>query len=119
MNAKDLDMIKSVLEEQLEGLLESAKGTITRISHQERLYSDPVDRASYDEEQSRLLRFRDRESTLIKKIRSALKQIEDETYGICETCGDEISIKRLYARPVTTKCIACKTQEESIEKMFG
>jgi DnaK suppressor protein len=66
-----------------------------------------------------MLRIRDRESKLIRKIKSALERIENGTFGVCETCGGEISIKRLKARPVTSQCIECKSKEEALEKALG
>jgi RNA polymerase-binding transcription factor len=119
VNTLDIDHFRSILEQQLEELLQQAKGTVTDISHQASIHADPVDRAAYDEERNRLLRFRDRESALINKIGLALERIEDGTYGVCEECGDEISIKRLSVRPVTTKCITCKTREEKFERLAG
>ena len=65
------------------------------------------------------LRLRSRESRLIKKIKAALERIGDGTYGICETCGEHISIKRLMARPVTSKCIECKEKEEKMEAILS
>jgi len=65
------------------------------------------------------LRLRSRESRLIKKIKAALERIGDGTYGICETCGEDISIKRLMARPVTSKCIECKEKEEKMEAILS
>ena len=64
-------------------------------------------------------RIRDREAKLIKKIRQALERIENGTFGICESCAEEISVKRLKARPVTTQCIECKAKEEALEKALG
>jgi DnaK suppressor protein len=66
-----------------------------------------------------MLRIRDRENKLIKKIKKALDRIETGTFGACETCGEDITIKRLKARPVTTQCIDCKTKEEAFEKALG
>jgi DnaK suppressor protein len=66
-----------------------------------------------------MLRIRDRERKLILKIRAALERLENDTYGICESCGCDISIKRLKARPVTTQCIECKTKEEEMENALG
>jgi DnaK suppressor protein len=66
-----------------------------------------------------MLRIRDRENKLIKKIKKALDRIENGTFGICEKCGEDISVKRLKARPVTTHCIDCKTKEEAFEKALG
>ncbi|MCK4468745.1 MAG: TraR/DksA C4-type zinc finger protein, partial [Desulfobacterales bacterium] len=56
---------------------------------------------------------------LIKKIKKALERIDNDTFGICEKCDGDISIKRLKARPVTTQCIECKTKEEALEKALG
>jgi DnaK suppressor protein len=66
-----------------------------------------------------MLRIRDREHKLIKKIKKALERIDNGTFGICETCGEEISVKRLKARPVTSQCIECKSKEEALEKALG
>ena len=81
--------------------------------------ADPLDRATVESDRSRTLRIRDRESMLIKKIRQSLADIENGEYGICEDCGEDISIERLKARPVTSLCIGCKTKRESLEKQAG
>jgi len=62
------------------------------------------------------LRIRDRERKLISKIQEALQRVEEGTFGICDTCGEEIGEKRLEARPVTTQCIDCKTEAEKKER---
>jgi DnaK suppressor protein len=82
-------------------------------------FPDPTDRAAMEADRNFLLRIRDRERRLIVKIREALDRIDKGTYGICEACGDDISIKRLKARPVTTQCIECKTREEARENALG
>jgi len=66
-----------------------------------------------------MLRIRDRERKLIVKIREALERIDNKRYGICESCGSDISTKRLKARPVTTQCIDCKTKAEAMENALG
>ena len=66
-----------------------------------------------------VFRLRDREKFLLKKIDDALARIENATFGICEICEEEISIKRLEARPVTTMCIRCKEEQEKQEKSYG
>ena len=66
-----------------------------------------------------MLRIRDREYKLIKKIKEALARLENDTYGVCEECGEDISVPRLKARPVTTLCIDCKAKEEALEKALG
>ena len=60
----------------------------------------------------------DRDRNLLKKIEKALKKFEDDAFGICERCEEEISVKRLKVRPVTTLCIDCKEDEEKMEKMY-
>jgi DnaK suppressor protein len=79
-----------------------------------------LDRAAKEEEFMLELRKRERERKLIAKIDLSLKDLEDNLYGYCESCGVEIGIKRLEARPTATKCIDCKTVDEIKEKQqFG
>jgi DnaK suppressor protein len=80
---------------------------------------DPADRATLESDRNFTLRIRDRERQLIGKIKDALERIEDGTYGICESCEEEISEKRLKARPVTTLCIDCKKKQEDEERLKG
>lgn len=81
--------------------------------------ADEVDLASTESDQSLNLRLRDRERVLYHKIEKALKKIEAGEYGKCESCGEEIGLKRLEARPVTDLCIRCKEEEERLEKTFA
>lgn len=76
---------------------------------------DDVDQASADMEQSLRMRLRNRETLLVRKINEALSRIEDGTFGECETCGEDIEMKRLEARPTATLCIACKEDQERLE----
>ncbi|MBW1851473.1 MAG: TraR/DksA C4-type zinc finger protein [Deltaproteobacteria bacterium] len=80
---------------------------------------DPVDRASLEADRNFMLRISDRENKLIKKIRKAIERIENNTFGVCEKCGEDISLARLKARPVTTQCIDCKTKEKTVDKALG
>ena len=81
--------------------------------------TDPADRATQEEEFSLELRTRDRERKLIKKIDSTIEKIAQDDYGFCESCGIEIGIRRLEARPTASKCIDCKTLDEIKEKQLG
>jgi DnaK suppressor protein len=81
--------------------------------------SDPLDRAALDSGRTETLRYRERESRPIRKIKMTLEKIEDNEFGICEGCGEEIPLKRLIARPVTAHCIGCKTKMEAAERVFG
>jgi DnaK suppressor protein len=82
-------------------------------------FPDPNDRATQESEFSLELRTRDRERRLIKKIDDALKEIESGDYGFCESCGIEIGIRRLEARPTASLCIDCKTLDEIREKQMS
>ena len=119
MKEKDLEFFRGLLTQWLEELLNHADDTVENLLDSRENLADPLDRASVESDRSWTLRIRDRESMLIKKIRNSLESIESEEYGICEDCGEEISIERLKARPVTSLCIGCKTIRESIEKVTG
>ena len=119
MKKKDLEYFKELLSNRLEELLSQADDTVSGMTAPKENFPDPTDRATLESDRNFMLRIRDRESKLIRKIKKALERIGDETFGICETCGDDISIKRLKARPVTTQCIDCKTKEEAFEKSLG
>ena len=95
MEQNDIDYFKNLLTNWLAELLSQADNTVMGLRDSDDNLSDPLDRAAYDTERSYLLRMRDRESVLIKKIKRSLEDIEDGTYGICEDCGEQISGKRL------------------------
>ena len=119
MKKDDLDYFKKLLSDQLMVLLNDGVFTIHGMMNTTDNMPDPMDRASFDSDRSILLRIRDRESLLIRKIKKALEGLEVGTFGICELCGKEIGIERLKARPVTNHCIKCKTKMEKIEKASG
>jgi DnaK suppressor protein len=119
MKKKDKDYFKNFLTERLEELLNQADNTVSGMTAPKENFPDPTDRAALEADRNFMLRIRDRESKLIKKIKQALERIENDTYGICETCGEEITVKRLKARPVTSQCIDCKSKEEALEKALG
>lgn len=116
MEQKDRDYFRQKLEELSRQLLSEAEKTIHEMTDHSDSYPDPTDRATAESDRSFELRIRDRERKLLVKIKEAIERIDQDTYGICEACGDDISIKRLEARPVTTLCISCKTQQENQEK---
>jgi DnaK suppressor protein len=119
MDEKDLRFFKELLTERLTDLLSHADDTVTGMTAPKENFADPTDRASHEANRNFELRIRDREHKLIKKVKKALQRIDDNVFGICETCGEDISIARLKARPVTTQCIDCKTREEVLEKALG
>ena len=102
-----------------EHLKEEMQKTFDHLRTKGETYADPVDRASQEEEFAFELRTRDRERKLINKIAVSIEQIKKDDYGWCESCGDEIGIKRLEARPTATHCIDCKTLDEIKEKQLS
>jgi len=119
MKKKDREYFKELLTNRLDELLNQADNTVSGMTAPKENFPDPTDRASLESDRNFMLRIRDRENKLIKKIKKALDRIETGTFGACETCGEDITIKRLKARPVTTQCIDCKTKEEAFEKALG
>jgi DnaK suppressor protein len=117
MDQEKLLFFKGLLEERLHVLLEEAGKTCSDMRQDNNGdFPDPTDRASLESDRNFLLRIKDRERKLIMKVKEALDRIDNGTFGICESCGKPISEKRLMARPVTTQCIDCKTEEEKKER---
>ena len=103
-----------------EALIEEQEKTEQLIQQDQSNFPDSLDRAAKEEEFMLELRKRERERKLINKIDLSIKDLDDNLYGYCESCGVEIGIKRLEARPTATKCIDCKTVDEIKEKQqFG
>jgi len=102
-----------------EHLLDEMQKTFDHLRAKGETYADPVDRASQEEEFAFELRTRDRERKLINKISTSIEKIKQDDYGWCESCGDEIGVKRLEARPTATHCIDCKTLDEIKERQLS
>ncbi len=117
MDTKLLAIKKKLLKQRNELLSEAEQTLNSRISTEKESFPDPTDQAVAELDNNFLLRLRGREQKLLKKIDEAIARIDGGTYGVCESCGEQISIKRLEARPVTTLCIDCKTRQEEEEKM--
>ena len=117
MKEKELKYFKELLSRWLDELLTHADSTMTGLRESDENLPDPLDRAVFDSDRNFTLRIRDRESMLIGKIRKSLEDIEEGVYGVCESCGEDIAIERLKARPVTRHCIRCKTRIEAHEKL--
>jgi len=117
MDTEKKEYFRGVLQEEMRVLLEEAGKTVSEMTAENTNFPDPTDRATQESDRTFELRIRDRERKLINKIKEALDRIEEDTFGICEMCGEEISEARLKARPVTTLCIDCKTEQEKKEKL--
>ncbi|NTU41887.1 MAG: RNA polymerase-binding protein DksA [Nitrospirales bacterium] len=113
---QSIQEIKKNLIQQKEILLAEA-GVARSALPEETLFPELGDQASAEIDRNFMLKLRGRERHLLKKIDEAIEKIESGDYGTCEVCGEEISIKRLEARPVTTMCIECKTEQEEEEKL--
>ena len=119
MKKTELKRFKKILEEKREALITNAKQTIAEdMTLDANDLPDEMDLASSEYLQSFTFRLRGREKVFLDKIEKALRKIEDGSFGICEECGEEISIKRLEARPETTLCIRCKEDQERMEKDY-
>jgi len=119
MEQKDIEHFKKILTNQLKELLIHAADTVSGMTTPRENFPDPADRATTETERNFMLRIRDRERQLVVKISKTLLRIENGTFGICDKCEEEISFKRLEARPVTNQCIDCKTKEETYENALG
>ncbi|MBC8520069.1 MAG: RNA polymerase-binding protein DksA [Gammaproteobacteria bacterium] len=116
MNDNQKSHFEEVLLAWKHQLMEEVDRTVHHMQDETANLPDPSDRATLEEEFSLELRTRDRERKLIRKIDKTLHELDGDEYGYCESCGIEIGIKRLEARPTATLCIDCKELEEIKEK---
>jgi len=119
MEQKDIEHFKKILTNQLKELLIHLGDTVSGMTTPRENLPDPADRGSIETDRNFMLLIRDRERQLAVKMSKTLLRIENGTFGICDKCEEEISFKRLEARPVTTQCIDCKTKEEAYENALG
>lgn len=120
VNKKDLKRFKDLLDAERATLIKKANKTLTEEATLDvNELPDEIDQASAEYNQSFIFRLRDREKYYLSKIDKALKKIDDGVFGICESCDEEISTKRLEARPVTTLCIRCKEEQEMEERSYA
>ena len=116
MSDAQLEHFKAILLDWKNQLIGEADRTKTYIQDESSAMPDINDRATQEEEFALALRTRDRERKLIRKIDKSIAEIENDDYGFCETCGVEIGLRRLEARPTATQCIDCKTLSEMKER---
>jgi DnaK suppressor protein len=119
MSPQELKNFKKLLQQWLEQLERQAGRTVQNFMIHDERTADPLDQAAREFDRNFALRIHNREDILIRKIRQSLQDVEDGGYGICETCGNPISVKRLKVRPVARHCIECKTQAEEKERVLG
>src|SRR5262245_25709871 len=120
MTKAQLKKFKDLLESKQREILKRAQQTLDEdMTLDADDLPDEMDLASSEYLQSFTFRLRGREKVFLEKIQKALERIEDGSFGVCEDCGEEISVKRLEARPETTLCIRCKEDQERVERDFG
>jgi DnaK suppressor protein len=118
MGPKQLDHFRDILLKWRQELMEEVDRTVHHMQDEAANFPDPADRATQEEEFSIELRTRDRERQLIRKIDRTVERIDQEDYGYCDTCGVEIGLRRLEARPTATQCVDCKTLDEIKERQL-
>ena len=118
MSAGQVEHFRGMLETWRRELMEQVDRTVNHLQDEASNFPDPVDRATQEEELGIELRTRDRERRLIRKITDTLSRIDRDDYGYCDTCGVEIGLRRLEARPTATQCVDCKALEELRERQL-
>ena len=119
MNAKQRSHFRKILESLKAELSQEIDRTVHTMQDEATVFADPNDRASQESDMALELRNRDRERKLIKKIVETIARIDANVYGYCDSCGVEIGLKRLEARPTATLCIDCKTLDEMRERQVA
>jgi DnaK suppressor protein len=119
MNSRQLAHFREILQSVKQEMMDDIDRTVHALQDEATVFADPNDRASQESDIALELRNRDRERRLIKKINETLARIEAGEYGYCDSCGVEIGLKRLEARPTASLCIDCKTLEEIRERQMA
>jgi len=118
MNERQREYFRAKLLAWKEEILRESRETLTQLQVDNQNHPDIADRASSETDRAIELRARDRQRKLIAKIDSALKRIDEGTYGYCEETGEPISLKRLDARPIATLSIEAQEQHERRERVY-
>lgn len=119
MNKAQREHFREILMAWKNELMEEVDRTLHHMQDEAANFPDPNDRATQESEFSLELRTRDRERKLLKKINETLSRLDNDDFGFCDTCGVEIGIRRLEARPTASQCVDCKTLDEIREKQLG
>lgn len=119
MNEQQVAHFRDILSAWKRELMEEVDRTVHHMQDDAANFPDPNDRATQESEFSMELRARDRERKLIRKIEESIRNLENDEFGYCESCGVEIGVKRLEARPTATLCIDCKVLDEIRERQMG
>ena len=119
MGPAQIEHFRSILQGWLSELKTETNRTVVHMQDETANHPDPTDRASQETDMALELRGRDRDRKLIKKIEDTIVYLKSGDFGFCETCGEDIGLKRLEARPTASLCIDCKTVDEIREKQLS
>lgn len=119
MNKDQLTHFRKMLDAWKAELSQDIDTTLHSMQDEQTVFADPNDRATQESDMALELRNRDRERRLIKKINETIAKIKSGDYGYCESCGIEIGLERLQARPTASMCIDCKTLDEIRERQVA
>jgi DnaK suppressor protein len=118
MSDRQIGHFREILGNWRTELMEEVDRTVHHMQDEAANFPDPADRATQEEEFSIELRTRDRERKLIKKIDQTLERLNQGDFGYCDTCGVEIGLRRLEARPTANQCVDCKALDEIKERQL-
>jgi DnaK suppressor protein len=116
MDTDKLEYYRNLIKHDIAALSVNQAKTLTELIVEAEPLPDMVDHSSSQSDRNFELRIRERERNLIVQMEGAILRIDNGTYGICDDCGEDISEKRLIARPVATLCISCKSKQEQTER---
>ena len=116
LSPAELFELHKTLVDQANLLMTNSQQTVSQLTEDRAQDADSIDLATNESERDFSLRLAGRERLMLKKIRYAIRRIDEREYGVCESCGEPITFKRLNVRPVATVCIDCKTQSEQLER---
>lgn len=105
-----------IVQERVDALMANGRDAVSHLTEDRHQEADAIDVASSESEREFVLRLADRERLMLRKLKKAQERMEEGEYGMCDSCGENITFKRLLVRPVATQCIDCKTQAEQLER---
>ena len=118
MNERQREYFRQKLIRWKDEILRGSKDTLHSMQEDTTAHADLADRASTETERANELRTRDRQRKLISKIDSALRRMDEGTYGFCEETGEPITLRRLEARPVATLSLEAQERHERRERVY-
>jgi DnaK suppressor protein len=118
MNERQREYFRQKLIRWKDEILRESKETLQSLAVDTTAHADLADRASSETERANELRARDRQRKLISKIDSAMRRLDEGTYGFCEETGEPITLRRLEARPVATLSLEAQERHERRERVY-